>query len=107
MKHFWNGFQKGKGSAPIRFKKHVIVLFWSPGTERSAYLQKRFKKMSHKYPTVAVKVINVRKDPTIPEKHKVLSLPTVLLLKDGREVDRIDLDNEMSLLDILFRKAQV
>ena len=107
MKHFWKGFQKGKESAPVRFKKHVIVLLWKPGTERNEYLQKSFKKMSHRYPTVAVKVINVRKDPTHPLKEKVLSLPTVLLLKDGREVDRVDLDNEMPLLEILFRKAQV
>lgn len=107
MRHFWKGFERGKNSAPVRFKKHVIILMWSPGSDRSDYLKSRFHKVSHRYPSVAVKVINVKKDSTKPAKHKVLSFPTVLLLKDGREVDRVDLDNELSLLETLFRKAQV
>lgn len=100
MKHFWQGF--GANPAPIQFKKHIIVLFWSP--DDNAEAKGDFKRVANRYPSIKVKVVNVKKDPLKPEKHKVTDFPTVLLLKDGREVDRVT-DPRGLLLEQLFRKA--
>lgn len=105
MKHFWTGFEATKSAAPIRFKKHVIVLYWSSEDLSGKQAKSAFHKISIKHPSVAIKAIDVKKDPTIPLKHKVLDFPTVVLLKDGREIDRLNLGKEASLLEHLFRKA--
>lgn len=103
MKHFWQGFEK-KTAQAVSFKKHVIVLFWQPG-EGAEPIKDRLQKMSTRYPSVKVKVVNVKKHPELPMRHKVLRLPTVILLKDGREVDRLESTSGNSLLEQLFRRA--
>lgn len=106
MKHFWQGFQN-KTASQVQFKKHVIVLFWEPGDAGDA-LKESVQKLSFKYPSVKVKVINVRKDPTRPARHRIDTFPTVLLLKNGREVDRLSQrKTSPTLLEQLFRKANV
>jgi len=104
MKHFWQGFAD-KQASKISFKKHVIMLFWEP--DKHSGVVKEIKKLSFRYPTVRVKIINAVKDPTKPTKHHVREFPTVLLLKDGREVDRVSNKASPMLLEQLFRKANV
>lgn len=105
MRYFWKGFEATKTAAPVRFKKHVIILYWTSEDRKSQDAKDAFRKISIKHPTVAIRTVDVKKDPTSPLKHKVLELPTVVLLKDGREIDRLNLGKEMSLLEHLFRKA--
>jgi thioredoxin-like negative regulator of GroEL len=107
MKHFWKGFEGIKSAAPVRFKKHVIVLYWSSDDSSGASAKEAIKRLSIRHPSVAVKTIDTKKDPSLPMKHRVLDLPTVVLLKDGREIDRLNLRKEGSLLEHLFRKASV
>lgn len=105
MKHFWHGFAD-KRASNISFRKHVIVLFWEPqeaGADSSEAVR-AIKKLSFKYPSVKVKIINVLKEPTRPAKHGVREFPTVLLLRDGREVGRVS-KTSSTLLEHLFRKA--
>lgn len=105
MKYFWQGFSK-TGAGPARFKRHVIVLYWSP--ESGADPRPTVNRVSIRHPSVKVKVVNTRKEPTKATRHKVNKFPTVLLLKDGREVDRLEgEDGNTTLLDQLFRKAHV
>jgi len=105
MRHFWQGFAL-KTSAPIQFKKHVILLFWSGDDPQSEGTKDNVRRLSFRYPSVKVKVIDVKKDPTRPLKHNVTSFPTVVLLKDGREVDRLAGEKDgATLLEQLFRKA--
>jgi len=107
MKHFWTGFEATKSAAPVRFKKHVVVLYWSSEDSKGEDAKKAFNKLSIRHPSVAIKTIDISKDRTIPMKHKVLELPTVILLKDGREIDRLNMGKESSLLEHLFRKASM
>lgn len=107
MKHFWTGFEATKSAAPVRFKKHVVVLYWSSSDSRGEDAKKAFNKLAIRHPSVAVKIVDTQKDKTIPVKHKVLELPTVVLLKDGREIDRLSMGKESSLLEHLFRKASM
>lgn len=107
MKYFWQGFTK-LSSTPVRFKKHVIILYWSPKDGMGMGARKFISKTALRHPSVKVKLINIEKDPTKPLKHNVRNFPTVLLLKDGREVDRLEnLTSNSSLLEQLFRKAHV
>lgn len=103
MKPFWHGF--AKSAAPVSFKKHVIICYWT-SDDAGTRMRDGVKQLSFKYPSVKVKVINLEKDPAKPSRHSVFSLPTVLLLKDGREVDRLVGSNK-TLLEQLFRKAHV
>lgn len=101
MRHFWHGFQKG--ASQVSFKRHVIILYWRPGEEGT--LRSGVKQLSSRFPSVKVKVVNATKDPVKLERHRVLKLPTVLLLKDGREVDRVEGGGSPTLLEALFRRA--
>jgi len=105
MKHFWQGFAD-KQASKISFKKHIIMLFWDPSSDGKTAIDS-VKKLSFKYPTVKVKIVNVMKDPTKPAKHAVREFPTVLLLKDGREAGRVESKVSPMLLEQLFRKAHV
>lgn len=104
MRHFWHGFEK-QGSSPVQFKRHVVVLYWKAGEEVGDHARKQVKRLSSRFPSVKVKVINVEKDPRKAAQHGVLRFPTVLLLKDGREVDRIEKGDSAALLEHIFRKA--
>ena len=104
MRHFWKGFTT-KTSAPVRLKKHVIVLYFSPDDPKSSKVRKELRDVSKRYPSVSVKVIDIKKNPLKPARHKILSAPTVILLRDGREVERMSQDGGALLLEHLFRKA--
>jgi len=104
MKHFWQGFEKQ--STAVQFKKHSIVLYWSPEEDANS-LKGEVKKLSDMHPSVKVKMVNVKKDPTRPIKHGVKRFPTVLLLKDGREIDRLSEGDGTMMLEHMFRKAAI
>lgn len=103
MRHFWQGFNQ-KTAQATTFKKHVVVLFWEPKKEADA-AKDAVQKLSVRYPSVKVKVVNVKKYPTLPMRHKVSRVPTIILLKDGREVDRLEEGAGSTLLEQLFRRA--
>lgn len=106
MKHFWKGFHATKSAAPVRFKKHVIILYWSSSDADSNLFRNGIKTQSIRHPSVSVKTVELSKDPTKATKHGIVSTPTVILLRDGREVDRISKGDGPGLLSMLFRKAQ-
>ena len=106
MKHFWRGFASTKTSAPVRLRKHVIVLYFSPEDPKSGKARSDLGNVSNRYPSVVVKTIDIKKNPLKPSRHNILSTPTIILLKDGREIDRMSGDGGTLLLEHLFRKAQ-
>lgn len=107
MKHFWQGFLEKK-SSKITFKKHSIMLFLGEGRgpEYSGVVS-FLKQLSLKYPSVKVKIINATKEHGRSLRHKVHEYPTVLLLKNGREVDRVSKRISPTILEQIFRKAHV
>lgn len=106
MKHFWKGFHITKSAAPVRFKKHVIVLYWSPDNHNSPSVLRGVKSLSIRHPSVSVKIVDLSKAPLDAKAHNILTAPTVVLLRDGREVDRISDGDGMTFLESMFRKAQ-
>jgi len=105
VKGFWKGFRTTKTSAPVRLKKHVIILYFSDKDPKSNQIKSDLRSISIRYPSVVVKAIDIEKDPLKPSRHKILSAPTVILLKDGREVERMSGDGGKLLLEHMFRKA--
>ena len=103
MKPFWRGFETKKGNASnVSFKRHVIVLYWS---DENRDVRDLMGKVRLRHPTVKVKTVNGKKEAGKLLPHKITELPTVLLLKDGREVDRITGKPSNTLLEKFFRKA--
>ena len=104
MRPFWKGFESKKaGVVPI--KKHVIVLYWSPDFPD---VKSRFDRTRMRYPTVKVKVIKTDSFRGISPTHNIKTLPTILVLKNGKEVDRVTGSApSMTLLDQLFKKAGI
>lgn len=84
------------------YKKHILLVFRDRG--QRGVLEDRVSSLRQKFPTIKVKTIEIEKDWRRPIRHRILKLPTVILLKDGMEVDRIE-DDDKTLLEILFRKA--
>ena len=106
MNPFWLGFQT-KQAARVPFKKHAMLIFWVPSHKGSKGLQDTAFAMRSKYPSVQVKAINALKYPMVATKHRVKAIPTVILLKNGREVSRMSADEAMSsaLLEDMFQRA--
>jgi thioredoxin-like negative regulator of GroEL len=99
MKKFWKGFLKEASKAS--FKKSVIVVFWS--SEKNSP-KPTISDIKFRYPEIRVKTVDISRDPSSIKKHSINNLPTVMLLKNGREIDRIEGVNK-TLVEDLFRKA--
>lgn len=107
MRYFWQGF-KDRKCAPVNFKRHLIVLFFSPDCRDGSEAYDQFSSTYARYPSVKIKVINVKKDSSVPIKHDVGRFPTVLLLKNGREVDRLEkMAGSKTVLEELFIRANI
>jgi thioredoxin 1 len=53
-------------------------------------LEPKIKKMEEEFPSVSFKSVNVDDDPALAKKYQIRSVPTVILLKDGREINRVN-----------------
>lgn len=96
---FWDGFEKNSMAA----KKHTLVFYFEPSRKD---IVEMVAKLRLKNPTVKIKLVNGEKSKSKMEAHKITKLPTLLLLKNGREVDRLVEKNfSQTLLDQFFRKA--
>lgn len=81
----------------------MIIIFLKP--EDSKFGDK-VQRISFKYPSVKVKLIDISKQPLMSSKHNVKEFPSVLLLKSGKEVDRVT-NGSTTMIEQLFRKAHV
>lgn len=89
----------------MQFKRHAILLYCK-GEGDDGGVRAALKRLSKHYPSVKVKIINADKEAGKAARHNVRHFPTVLLLKDGREVDRAS-SADTALLTEFFRKAHV
>jgi thioredoxin 1 len=48
------------------------------------------REFCEKYPELCFGRVNVDEFEELAEKHKIISVPTILLLKNGKQVDRIE-----------------
>ncbi len=72
--------------------KHQLALidFWAAWCGPCRALEPRIEDLAKDYAgKVFVGKLNVDENPRMAERFQVYSIPTVLLMKDGKEVDRI------------------
>jgi thioredoxin 1 len=68
----------------------VLVDFWAPWCEPCARLSPTVEALASEHAgAVTVTAIDVEAHPAAPARHAVLSLPTVILFRDGAEVERL------------------
>jgi len=72
--------------------KHSLTLidFWAAWCNPCRVLAPTIEELAREYAgKVFVGKLNVDENPTTAEQFQVYSIPTVLIMKDGKEVDRI------------------
>lgn len=67
-------------------------------------LEPKIKKMEEEFPSVDFKSVNVDDDPALAKKYQIRSVPTVILLRDGREVTRVNGASLIAPLRKAFRE---
>jgi len=72
--------------------KHSLALidFWAPWCGPCLALAPAVEELAEEYAgKVIIGKLNVDKNPRTAERFQIFSIPTMLLMRDGREVDRI------------------
>jgi thioredoxin 1 len=81
--------------------KLIAVKFWAEWCGPCKMIQPSILKLEKEFPDVKFVSVEIDQTPEIAERFKIKSLPSILLLKNGEEVNRI---NGVSLIDSM-RKA--
>lgn len=86
----------------------VVLDFYQATCPPCRALEPRLERIAGDYAgRVAVYRVDVDQDPTAVERFRVNSLPTVLVLRDGREAERLDgLVTEEQLREAFERVAR-
>ena len=80
-----NNFEEEVIKSPIL----VLVDFWGSWCIPSQLMMPVLEKLSQEYDgKVKIKILNVDQNPRMREKYRILSCPTFILFKNGKEVER-------------------
>lgn len=71
----------------IRSKRIVVVDFWAPWCAPCFLLEPVMKALAREMPCVGFGRLNTQQWPDVAAKYDVMSLPTVIIFKDGEPAD--------------------
>jgi len=76
--------------------KFIAVKFWATWCGPCKQMHPSMLKLEEEFPDIKFISVEIEQAPEIVQRFKVKSLPSVILLKDGEEVKRI---NGMTLIE--------
>jgi len=88
--------EKGKGV--------VLVDFWATWCAPCLKMSPVFEKLAQKYGDVRFYKINTAENMKKAKKYKVISIPCIIIFKNGREVDRLIGYKNESALEKMLKK---
>ena len=82
-----------------RMSKHVVCHFYRPSTWRCQIVDKHLQALAEKHLECRFLKINIEKSPYLAEKLRILMLPTIMLINEGRTEHSIIGFDEMGGID--------
>ncbi|MFH0971596.1 MAG: thioredoxin [Candidatus Micrarchaeota archaeon] len=73
----------------LQSKEPVVVDYWASWCGPCRMMAPRFEELSNEMAGVKFAKLSTEESPEIAERFEVMSIPTIILFKDGKEVERM------------------